>query len=188
MAESKCGLAPRDGASKEYQAGYWDALKTIAKGKVKDPEERLAYRSEKFLDGDAYSGGVAQALVDTGIASPLYTSGYNPGDDAYRCLMNGNKTVAKPKKEEKPAATVSEPKAEISEGKQCSKRYEPDPGMAQLYKLVETCTERVEDDFLTTTRTQTYQMTKLHDGQDILIGEDVKTYSRTINPPSKPNI
>jgi len=146
----------------------------------------LAYRTEKFLDGDAYSGGVAQALVDTGIASPLYTSGYNPGDDAYRCLMNGNKTVAKPKKEEKPAPTVSEPKAEIPQGKQCSKRYEQDAGLAPVYNLVETCTETLENVSNTTVHTQTYKMTMRNDGQDILIGENVKTFGRPLTTPSKP--
>jgi hypothetical protein len=182
MGETTCGLAPRDGASKEYQSGYWDALRAIRKGKVKDPEGKLAERTEKFLDGDAYSGGVAQALTDTGMASPLFTSTYQKGNDAYRCLVAGNPAHAKPKKGPKPAPAVSaaEPKTKIPQGKQCTTRYEQDAGLAPVYDKVETCTETLGNVLRTSTRIQTYQMSIRNDSPDTMINETLTTQDNTI--------
>lgn len=170
---NKCSLAPRDGASKEYQGGYADTLRAIRKGRVKDPQGKLAERTEKFLDGDAYSGGVAQALTDTGLASPLYTSSYQNGSSAYECLIAGNR----PKKVENevPVAAKPEPKPEPApdQGQRCEIRNERGSQGAD-YRRIETCTETKDGIHRTTTRTQDW-IWSVGSRPDVLVGETVVT-------------
>src|SRR5262245_51211639 len=91
MAYTKnpCGLSPRDGATAAYNKGYWDTIAKIQKGKIvkgDEADELLGKKTEKFLDGSPYAGGEAEALVDGGITSPLYSTDYQ-AQRAYQCLV-----------------------------------------------------------------------------------------------------